>query len=382
MSASNYKALAIRYRPKVFSEIVGHDVIKKVFVNAINLNRVHHAFLLTGTRGVGKTTIARILALSLNCSKFDAPTTKPCLECANCKQIIDGSHPDVVEFDAASKTGVDSVREIIDSSAYAPMMSRYKIYIIDEVHMLSKGAFNALLKTVEEPVNGVKFIFATTELRKVPVTIMSRCQKFILGNLSISEIKSYLEYIAKEENLNTEDSALDLIAKYANGSVRDALSLLDQVISVSDNKMVLSKDVSDILAMPEFQSVVELLDAVLSDNIVVSLRCASSINTNTSDTEYVVSVILYIISDLIKAVCVNAKLSDVLISNLYKKHEDKMKMPFLIRMWEMISSSMKNIKFIDAEQFLDMLCIKIIYTNKLPTPNEIINVAIGKRNSS
>ena len=372
MCKQNYRALAIRYRPRTFKDIIGHEAVKKAFTNAIQLNRIHHAFMLTGTRGVGKTTIARILALSLNCTSSDKPTIDPCLKCENCVQIINSSHPDIIEFDAASKTGVDSIREIINSTSYAPIMARYKVYIIDEVHMLSKGSFNALLKTVEEPMERIKFVFATTELRKVPITIISRCQKFVLGNMQQSELVTNLTDIAKKEEIDIEPEAIELIAKYANGSVRDSLSLLDQIIAVSENKIE-ATTVSASLAIPEFDSVVELFDAMLAQDVSLSLERSSKISVSTSDMEYVVSSILYIISVFVKAIAGNVKIEEPIIENIYNKHKDGLNLASLIRMWEVVSSSMKNISFVVSGQFLDMLCIKFIHTNQLPTPIEIVN---------
>ena len=202
----------------MLSELIGQDVFVKTISNAINIDKLHHAFLLTGTRGVGKTSSARILALSLNCKKYDKPTLTPCLECECCKAILNGTNPDVVEFDAASNTGKDEIHEVvIDKINFASMMSRYKVYIIDEVHMLSKSAFNALLKTLEEPPANVKFIFATTEVNKVPITILSRCQKFYLKNVPEEIILSHLQNICEQEKVVYDADGLKLISKYANG---------------------------------------------------------------------------------------------------------------------------------------------------------------------
>ena len=232
---NQYVILARKYRPQTFDDLLGQDALVQTLTNAIKNNRLHHAYILTGIRGVGKTSTARIIAKALNCTGPDGkggPTTHPCGVCENCKAITAGRHIDVMELDAASRTGVDDIREILDGVRYKPTNARYKIYIIDEVHMLSKNAFNALLKTLEEPPSHVMFIFATTEIRKVPVTILSRCQRFDLQRLKIEELMKMFHKIITNEGLQAEEEALQLLAKAADGSARDATSLLDQAISL------------------------------------------------------------------------------------------------------------------------------------------------------
>lgn len=233
---NQYVVLARKYRPQSFEDLLGQDALVQTLTNAIKNNRLHHAYILTGIRGVGKTTTARIIAKALNCIGKDGhggPTIKPCGLCENCKAISEGRHIDILELDAASRTGVDDIREILDGVRYKPTNARYKVYIIDEVHMLSKNAFNALLKTLEEPPSHVKFIFATTEIRKVPVTVLSRCQRFDLQRLTIDTLFNHFKNIIGKEGLQAEDEALQIIAKAADGSCRDGLSLLDQAISLS-----------------------------------------------------------------------------------------------------------------------------------------------------
>ena len=229
-----YRVLARKYRPATFDELIGQDVLVRTLTNAIRLNRVHHAFILTGVRGIGKTTTARLIARALNCVGPDGtggPTIEPCGVCVHCVAIAEDRDVDVLEMDAASNTGVDDVREIIDSARYRPVAAKFKIYIIDEVHMLSRNAFNALLKTLEEPPEHVKFVFATTEIRKVPVTILSRCQRFDLRRLDEAELAAHLADIAGREGAAVSDEAIALLARAADGSVRDGLSLLDRVIA-------------------------------------------------------------------------------------------------------------------------------------------------------
>ena len=231
----DYVVLARKYRPQNFDELLGQDALVQTLTNAIKNNRLHHAYILTGIRGVGKTSTARIIAKALNCVGPDGnggPTVHPCGVCENCKAITAGRHIDVMELDAASRTGVDDIREILDGVRYKPTNARYKIYIIDEVHMLSKNAFNALLKTLEEPPSHVIFIFATTEIRKVPVTILSRCQRFDLQRLTIEELMKMYHKIISAENIQADDEALQLLAMAADGSAGDATALLVQASSL------------------------------------------------------------------------------------------------------------------------------------------------------
>ena len=230
----NSKVLALKYRPSSFEDLIGQDVATKTIINSIKANKVPNAYLFTGIRGIGKTTIARIVAKSLNCLNGieNLCNKKPC---ANCDAIANSSHIDVLEMDAASKTGVDDVRDLIEFSRYGPTSSKYKIFIIDEVHMLSKQAFNALLKTLEEPPEYLKFIFATTEIKKIPITVVSRCQRFDLSRIKSSELFEFIKKIKEKENGNVSDDALKLIVKISEGSVRDALSLLDRGLIALDN---------------------------------------------------------------------------------------------------------------------------------------------------
>src|SRR5512147_1089080 len=234
-SSSPALALARKWRPRAFADLKGQEHVVQALSNALTQGRLHHAYLLTGTRGVGKTTLARILAKCLNCETSVTP--EPCGECSACKQIDAGRFVDLLELDAASNTGVDNMREVLDNAQYAPTVGRYKVYIIDEVHMLSKPAFNSMLKTLEEPPAHVKFILATTDPQKIPVTVLSRCLQFNLKPMPPALILEHLKYVLEQERIPYENGALSLVARAAQGSMRDALSLMDQAIAYSDSKV-------------------------------------------------------------------------------------------------------------------------------------------------
>jgi DNA polymerase-3 subunit gamma/tau len=273
--AEAYRVLARKYRPQDFTGLIGQDALVRTLKNAFATGRIAHAFMLTGVRGVGKTTTARIIARALNCIGPDGtrkePTIQPCGVCEPCIAIAESRHVDVQEMDAASRTGIDDIREIIEGVRYAPASARYKVYIIDEVHMLSKQAFNGLLKTLEEPPPHVKFIFATTEIRKVPVTVLSRCQRFDLRRIETDELVAHLESIAKKENVNIERAALALIARAAEGSVRDALSLLDQAIAHDEDHAITADSVRDMLGLADRGRILDLFEKTMAGQVQEAL---------------------------------------------------------------------------------------------------------------
>src|SRR5690349_2539259 len=265
-SSTPYRVLARKYRPQTFSELIGQDAMVQTLANAIERGRIAHAFLLTGVRGVGKTSTARLVAKALNCVGPDGqggPTINPCGQCEQCRGIAEGRHIDVIEMDAASHTGVDDVREIIDAVRYASVNARYKIYIIDEVHMLSKSAFNALLKTLEEPPEHVKFLFATTEVDKVPLTVLSRTQRFDLRRIPAEKLAAHFAEVSKSEGVEVEQDALRMIARAAEGSARDGLSILDQAIAHGGGH-VSAEQVRDMLGLADRGRIRRLLEHVLS----------------------------------------------------------------------------------------------------------------------
>ncbi|MCL2331266.1 MAG: DNA polymerase III subunit gamma/tau, partial [Proteobacteria bacterium] len=279
---TNYTVLARKYRSQDFDSLIGQDVLVKTLTTAINTGRIAHAYIFTGIRGTGKTSTARILAKALNCLSSDKATAKPCGVCENCVAIAAGQHIDVMEIDAASHTGVDNMRDILDAALYRPTNGRYKVYIIDEVHMLSQSAFNALLKTLEEPPAHVIFILATTEIRKVPVTILSRCQRFDLMRVPVETLKKHFAWIASQEKITLTDGANELLARAADGSVRDGLSLLDQAIAQTGGK-VDEGAVLDMLKRADRGVVVNFMDILLSGDTSAALSKVDELYANGAD---------------------------------------------------------------------------------------------------
>ncbi|QOV88013.1 DNA polymerase III subunit gamma/tau [Humisphaera borealis] len=278
----SYTVLARRYRSTTFDEVIGQEHVGQTLKKAIECDRVAHAYLFTGTRGVGKTSMARIMAKALNCHSFDKPTPTPCGTCDSCLRVAKGDDMDVIEIDAASNTGVDNVRDIIENAQYRPGRSRFKVYIIDEVHMLSKAAFNALLKTMEEPPPHVKFILATTEVEKVLPTILSRCQRYDFRNIPTREIAAHLKDICQQEKIASGDDALLLVAKAGAGSMRDALSLLDRLLSVGEKKLDTDL-IESMLGLPKSQLLFDLAQAIGDGDIKAALtRATSMINAGQS----------------------------------------------------------------------------------------------------
>src|SRR3954463_6825347 len=276
----SYLALARKWRPRNFAELAGQEHVMRALVNALETGRVHHAFLFTGTRGVGKTTIARILAKSLNCETGVTPT--PCGKCSACREIDEGRFVDLMEVDAASHTKVDDTRELLDNVQYSPARGRYKVYLIDEVHMLSAHSFNALLKTLEEPPPHVKFLLATTDPQKLPVTVLSRCLQFSLKRFPAGMIYKRLTDIAQAEKIDFEPEALRLVARAADGSMRDALSLLDQVIAFGGTKLT-AEDTRTMLGTLDRSQVFGILDAVASRDARQVLECVNQLDERAPD---------------------------------------------------------------------------------------------------
>ena len=292
--AAPYRVLARKYRPSTFAELIGQDALVRTLTNAFAQNRIAHAFMLTGVRGVGKTTTARIVARALNCIGPDGkggPTITPCGRCDNCLAIAADRHVDVLEMDAASNNGVEDIRELIDGVRYAPGAARYKVYIIDEVHMLSKPAFNALLKTLEEPPPHVKFIFATTEIRKVPVTVLSRCQRFDLRRIDADVLIDHFNRIATAESVEVEPAAMAMIARAADGSARDGLSLLDQAIARGAGA-VTAEQVRDMLGLADRAVVLDLYEAALGGDAKHALEILGRLHAAGADAAAIIDDLL------------------------------------------------------------------------------------------
>jgi len=285
----SYQVLARKWRPQNFQELVGQEHVQRALVNALNDDRLHHAYLFTGTRGVGKTTIARIFSKSLNCET--GITSTPCGKCSTCVEIAEGRYVDLIEVDAASRTGVDDTRDLLENVQYAPTRGRYKVYLIDEVHMFSKSSFNALLKTLEEPPPHVKFLLATTDPQKLPVTILSRCLQFNLKRLPVSLIISHLQHILTEENVEHNVTALQLIAEAADGSMRDALSLLDQALAFGGGS-IQEQDVRDMLGSVSRDKVIRLLKAVLQRDAAQAMAVVAELAELSPDFETVLAELL------------------------------------------------------------------------------------------
>lgn len=281
----NYLALARKWRPRTFSELIGQEHLKKVLINSLEQNRLHHAYLFTGTRGVGKTSIARLFAKALNCEQ--GITSNPCLKCNNCIAIEQGSFIDLIEVDGASRTRVEDTRELLENIQYIPSIGQYKIYIIDEVHMLSNHSCNALLKTLEEPPEHVKFFLATTDPQKLPITILSRCLQFHLKPLNIENIVAHLQKILKAEEFKFELASLQLIAKAAKGSVRDALSILDQAIAGCSNKTLITDDIKDLLGYSQQDYALQLIQALSAFNLQQLIRISRQIASEGAQYSYV-----------------------------------------------------------------------------------------------
>ena len=383
---NQYVVLARKYRPQNFEDLLGQDALVQTLTNAIQNNRLHHAYILTGIRGVGKTTTARLIARALNCTGADGkggPTIHPCGVCDNCKAIAAGRHMDVMELDAASHTGVDDIRELLDSARYAPTNARYKVYIIDEVHMLSKGAFNALLKTLEEPPAHVKFIFATTEIRKVPVTILSRCQRFDLQRLAVENLTQLFTKILANENIPAETEALDIIAKAADGSARDGLSLLDQAIVLS-NGNINTDVVKKMLGLADRSQTLTLFENLVNGNMEAVLKDISEQYTNGATPMIVLQDLINITHDLAKVKIIPALLNSTSLSEIEKKTfatlSTSCSLAVLSKIWQMLIKGISEINMApSAVEALEMILLRVAYSASLPTPYEILNEV--KKNS-
>lgn len=384
---NQYVVLARKYRPQNFDDLLGQEALVQTLTNAIKNNRLHHAYILTGIRGIGKTTTARIIAKALNCTGLDGksgPSIHPCGVCENCKAITEGRHIDVMELDAASRTGVDDIREILDGVRYKPTNARYKIYIIDEVHMLSKNAFNALLKTLEEPPSHVKFIFATTEIRKVPVTVLSRCQRFDLQRLSIENLMTLFGKIITAENLKAEEEALHIIAKAADGSARDGLSLLDQAISLGAG-IVKVDIVKDMIGLADKNQTFDLFEALMQGDVATVISKLEEQYKNGANPTTLLQDLINITHMLAKARIIPNSVNDISITEMEKnfciKHSSGISIAILSKIWQMLIKGLNEMQIAPVQiDALEMILIRIAYSASLPTPYELLNDV--KKNSN
>lgn len=378
-----YQVIARRYRPTKLTELVGQQVLAKIISNAIRNNRIAHAFLLTGIRGVGKTTTARLIAKLINCQQLnlDQELIDPCDNCPNCQAASKNNHPDVIEMDAASRTGINDVREIIDNSYYLPILGKYKVYIIDEVHMLSNNAFNGLLKILEEPPAAVKFIFATTELAKIPLTIISRCQKFDLKRINDHELSKYLIQLAKIENISIDPEAIQLIIDNSDGSLRDSLSLLEQAINYSDpNQNIIQIQpavIEQILGITSQSQIIELFSAITSANSVEGLNKLNEFYLAGASIRLILEGILTIIN-LISKIIINpdliiSKIANELVINQLKSFAAKLNIPYLTSLWQIINNDLELINQSNNQlRNAEILIIKICYLANLPPTVDLL----------
>jgi DNA polymerase III subunit gamma/tau len=378
-NGSAYRVLARKYRPMRFAELIGQEAMVRTLTNAIATGRIAHAFILTGVRGVGKTTTARILARALNCVGPDGkggPTISPCGECEPCRAIAEDRHVDVMEMDAASRTGVDDIRELTDGVRYKPVAARYKIYIIDEVHMLSKNAFNALLKTLEEPPPDVIFIFATTEIHKVPVTVLSRCQRFSLRRVPLELLIAHYGGIAKTEGVAAEPAAIALIARAADGSVRDGLSLLDQAIALG-GETITEAAVRDMLGIADRGLVFDLFEAVLKGDAADALARMTSLYEGGADPLMVLQDLLELTHFLTRAKLVpEAGAEDPTLAGARPRAlalAQKLGFPVLARLWQMLLKGIEEVQTAPSPlQAAEMVLVRLAYVADLPAPGELV----------
>ena len=384
-----YRVLARKYRPQTLDDLKGQDALVRTLQNALASGRLAHAFVLTGVRGVGKTTTARIIAKGLNCIGPDGaggPTVTPCGVCDACRSITEDRHVDVMEMDAASRTGVDDIREIIDGVRYKPVSARYKVYIIDEVHMLSRNAFNALLKTLEEPPEHVKFIFATTEIRKVPVTVLSRCQRFDLRRFDVSELMALFRTICGKEGVAADEEALALISRAADGSARDGLSILDQAMALADSKIT-AFQVQDMLGLADRALVFDLFEKVIGGKIAEALGVVRTTYASGADP-------VVILQDLLDLTHLITRLKLARESALESASElertrgvafaDQLTLPILARTWQMLLKGLGEVQASPSTlAALEMVLIRLAYTADLPSPGDLVKaIKAGKSDAA
>tara|TARA_B100002051_G_scaffold272234_1_gene308581 strand:+ start:338 stop:1990 length:1653 start_codon:yes stop_codon:yes gene_type:complete len=377
------KVLALKYRPQIFEDLIGQEIVSKSIFNSIKLNKIPNAYLFTGIRGVGKTTVARIIAKSLNCKKGAENLCKLEL-CENCESIINSNHIDVLEMDAASKTGVDDVRDLIEFSKYPPSIAKYKIFIIDEVHMLSKQAFNALLKTLEEPPEYLKFIFATTEIKKIPVTVISRCQRYDLARVKFDELLSFLKKISSKEKVKLNDDVLKLITKISEGSVRDALSLLDRaIISSEENKELSLNNALKIFGYFDKSYLIELFEHLFNGREKKLIESYNSIYESGVEAKIFLNdflEILYYLKniDFIQLNGNNFSLNDYEFKKILEISKSISPETILLY-WQFTIKTLDELDIVSNQNIaIEMFLLRLMYLKKINSDSQII----GKNNLS
>ncbi len=389
------KILALKYRPQEFKDLIGQEVMAQTITNAIKLNKTPNAYLLTGIRGVGKTTTARLIAKALNCESSNDTKIKCSAEnvCSTCQEIINSNHIDIIEMDAASKTGIDDVRELIENSKYSPTSANYKIFIIDEVHMLSKQAFNGLLKTLEEPPPSLKFILATTEVRKIPVTILSRCQRFDLKRVGLEQICNHLKKIAAKEKAKISDKAIELIAKTSEGSVRDSISLLDRALISQpvDNKLIEEQDVREMLGLADKSKIISLFKEVLNGEEKEALEHLKSLIDNGLDAKNFLNDILEVLYLFSRRINLGSIEKDIEISELESQMVDQysknIDMQDIGLFWQLTIKTLDELRIVGNENLtLEMYIMQLIHLknlgNEIETSNENLNISKKQENLS
>jgi DNA polymerase-3 subunit gamma/tau len=382
-SASAYRVLARKYRPQTFAELIGQDAMVTTLANAIERGRIAHAFLLTGVRGVGKTSTARLIAKALNCIGPDGqggPTITPCNVCEPCRAISEGRHIDVIEMDAASHTSVDDIREIIEAVRYASVSARYKIYIIDEVHMLSKSAFNALLKTLEEPPEHVKFLFATTEVNKVPVTVLSRCQRFDLRRIQAEKLAAHFGEVSKAEGVEVEPEALGMIARAAEGSARDGLSILDQAIAHGAGT-VTADQVRDMLGLADRGRIRRLLQLVLAGDASAALAELDEAHELGIDPTQLLRGLMESLHSATRAKA--SASADPLLSAEEREIAAEMARQLswgtIHRLWQMLLKGLQDVEIApDPREAAEMALLRLIHAADMPDPASLVARLTGE----
>ena len=378
------KILALKYRPQEFKDLIGQEVMAQTITNAIKLGKTPNAYLLTGIRGVGKTTTARLIAKALNCEKNNDPKINCSGEkfCPTCQEIINSNHIDILEMDAASKTGIDDVRELIENSKYSPTSAKFKIFIIDEVHMLSKQAFNGLLKTLEEPPPSLKFILATTEVRKIPVTILSRCQRFDLKRVSVEQLCQHLKKIADKEKGKISEDAIKLIARTSEGSVRDSISLLDRALisqSINENKQIEEPDVRKMLGLADKSKVITLFKEVLSGNEKNASNILNELINDGLDAKNFLNDILEVLYLFSRRISLGPIEKDMSVSEaevqMIDQYSKNIDMQDIGLFWQLTIKTIDDLRIVGNENLtLEMYIMQLVHLKNIDTKKQVSNL--------